>query len=313
METFTYSLRGGIRSAPEFAKKKLATHAVNVGLKCAHGCTYCSTGALHRCHRAFKEIGRSSMSSGFSVIDPEIPEKVARDARKLRKRGCVQLCTTVDAWAPDAHKLALGRRCLEAILQEPGWTVRILTKNAAVAQDFDLLKKHEDRVLLGISLTGTAAKAPVLSAIEPNASPISDRIAALKQAHSMGLRTYGMLCPLPPGISDDPAQIEELVRVVKECGAEEVFAEAVNPRGNGLKKTEEALRTAGFVAEAKAIARVRTRSSWSPYVVRLIGNIQSAMQKHMSIRQLRFLLYPSGLRCEDNTRIRQRNDGIVWL
>jgi DNA repair photolyase len=32
----------------EFEKKKLATHALNVGLLCGHGCLYCSTPAMMR-------------------------------------------------------------------------------------------------------------------------------------------------------------------------------------------------------------------------------------------------------------------------
>jgi DNA repair photolyase len=61
----------------------------------------------------------------------------------------------------------------EAILSEPGWTVRILTKNAAVVEDFDLIKKHRDRVLVGLSLTATPDRESVISVVEPFASPIS--------------------------------------------------------------------------------------------------------------------------------------------
>jgi DNA repair photolyase len=71
IKTYTYPLGSGIRPTPEFAKKKLADFAVNVGLKCAHDCTYCSTEAMLRTHKAFKELGRSSFDSGYSIIDPE--------------------------------------------------------------------------------------------------------------------------------------------------------------------------------------------------------------------------------------------------
>ena len=313
MKTYTYPLSSGIRPTPEFAKKKLADYAVNVGLKCAHDCTYCSTRAMLRMHKAFKKLRRNPFASGYSIIDPDIPEKVAKDAKSKRKRGLVQLCTTVDAWAPDAQKHDLGRRCLEALLAEPGWTVRILTKNAAVADDFDLIKKHKDRVLVGISLTGTADKEDILSIIEPNASPISERLAALRKAHRMGLRTYGMLCPLLPCIADEPKQIDTLVRLVKGCGAEEVFSEAVNRRGNGLTKTEEALRENGFVAEAEAISLVRRTIHWSPYVADLIKNLQRAMRKHMTTRKLRFLLYPANLLDEDLAKVEKDKAGVIWL
>ena len=56
----------------------------------------------------------------------------------------VQLCTTVDAWCPGAQQFDVGRRCLGAILDQ------ILTKNAAVMRDFDLLQEHRDRVVLGL-------------------------------------------------------------------------------------------------------------------------------------------------------------------
>lgn len=87
MKTYVYHLRSGIRSTRPFARKKLAQFAVNVGLKCGHGCTYCSSGALLRCHPAFKKLGRSPFDSGYAIVDPDSPEKVARDARNACKRG----------------------------------------------------------------------------------------------------------------------------------------------------------------------------------------------------------------------------------
>ena len=313
VEEFTYPLKSGIRSTPEFAKKKLADFAVNIGVKCSHGCTYCSAGTSLRMHDAFKEANRSPFESGYSIIDPEMPEKVAREAKSGRNRGLIQLCTTVDAWAPEAKKYDLGRLCLEAILAEPGWTVRILTKNASVVYDFDLIQKYKDRVLVGISLTGTPDKEDVMSVVEPYASPISERIEAMNKAHQMGLRTYGMLCPLLPGVADGKEQIDELVRIAANFGAEEIFSEAVNGRGNGLTKTEEALRMNGFEDEAEAVSRIRRTVNWSPYAASLVENLQLAMKAHMSAEQLRYLLYPKNLREEDLAKIKRNDEGVIWL
>lgn len=171
MESYNTRLSVGITRTKEFERKKLAEYAVNVGTKCGHGCSYCSTGSLLRMHHSFTEAGRSPFDQGYSIVDPETPDRVARDAERIRQRGRVQLCTTVDAWAPEAQKHDLGRRCLHAILAQPGWTVRILTKNMAVARDFDLISRHRDRVLLGLSITGTDDRSAVVSAIEPHASP----------------------------------------------------------------------------------------------------------------------------------------------
>jgi len=313
MKNFTYALGGGINRSPEFQKKGLAEYGVNVGVRCGHDCTYCSSRAMLRCHPAFQELGRKAFDTGYSIVAPDIPERVAEDAKRLWRKGLVQICTTVDAWAPEAQELQLGRRCLEAILAEPGWTVRILTKNAAVADDFDLIKKYRDRVMVGLSLTGTPDKDDVLAVVEPHASPVSERMAALKKAHKLGLRTYGMLCPLLPGIADAPDQIDELVRFVADCGAEEVFSEAVNARGNSLTLTEQVLRDADFLAEADAISAIRKQTVWSQYVVALFQSIQQSMRTHMTADKLRFLLYPKRLAEKDRRAIKKDDAGVVWL
>lgn len=307
------SMGAGISRSKEFEKKRLAQFGLNVGVKCGHDCTYCSTGALLRNHDAFHDSGEDPFGFGYAIIDPRKPEMVAKEAAGKRKRGVVQLCTTVDAWDPAAQEHDLGRQCLEAVLAQPGWTVRILTKNAAVVEDFDIVKRHKDRVLVGLSLTGTTAKQEMIKQVEPNASTISERMTALKKARSMGLRTYGMLCPLLPGVSDEYGDVNELVEFVKGCGAEEIFAEAVNPRGRGLILTAEALRAAGYVTEAEAVDAVRRTPKHSAYTRRLIQNVQRATREHGISKRLRFLLYPSGLTGGDESTIRKDDAGVIWL
>ena len=313
MKTYEWELKSGISRTKEFEKKGLAQFAVNCGLKCNHGCTYCSTGAMLRVHPAFKQIGVSPFENGYAIVDPNTPQRVALDAKNKKQRGLVQLSTTVDAWAPEAQEHNLGRKCLDAILSQPDWTVRILTKNAAVINDFDIIEKHRDRVIVGLSITATPAKSDVVKIIEPNASPIEERFKVFRQAHNRGLHTYGMLCPLLPGIADSPEQIDELVRFMADCGVEEIFAEAVNPRGRGLILTQQALEEAGFPSEAAAIKNIRKRDNWSDYVIHLIRNVQQSVRKYYDINKLRFLQYPSGLKATDIAEIKKDDAGVVWL
>jgi len=44
-----------------------------------------------------------------------------------------------------------------------------------------------------------------------------------------------------------------------------------------------------------------------------LRNVQAAMRKHMSVKQLRFLLYTSALTPEDEARIRKDPAGVIWL
>lgn len=313
MKTYEWKLKNGISRTKEFEKKGLCEYAVNTGLKCGHGCTYCSTGAMLRVHPAFKKLQLSPFDNNYAIVDSSTPKRIAYSARTKRKRGMVQLCTTVDAWAPEAQEHDLGRQCLESILSQSGWMVRILTKNAAVRKDFDLIEKYSDRVLIGLSITATPDKSDIIKMIEPNASPIEERMETLWQSHKLGLRTYAMFCPLLPGIADSPALIDELIKYAVNCGVEEIFAEAVNPRGRGLILTQQALESKGYHTEAAAINNIRSRENWSQYIVRLIKNIQRGVREFYDINKLRFLQYPSGLKAKDINSIKQDDTGVIWL
>ena len=314
MRVHTTSLKGGINKSREFARKGLAEFAVNVGTKCGHDCTYCSTGATLRFHSSFKKVGESPFGTGYAIVDADTPVRVAADAAKHpRARGLVQLCTTVDAWAPEAQAHRIGRRCLEAILGQPGWTVRVLTKNAAVVEDFDVISHHRDRILVGLSLTTTPDKSELMHVVEPNASTNVERMAAMARAHQMGLRTYAMFCPLLPGIAGSPGDVEELVGFALDVGAEEIFVEPVNGRGPGLKATEEALSAAGHDQEASAVHAIRTEENWSAYAAQLPETVQRVLRRRNALPKLRFLLYPKSLKEVDLLAIRQDDAGVRWL
>jgi len=313
MRTHETQLTIGITRTQEFERKRLASFAVNTGTKCGHGCLYCSTRVSLRRHPFFKQIGEDPSGLGYAIVDPSTPERVARDAARCRKRGLVQVCTTVDAWAPEAQQHDLGRRCLEAILSQPGWSVRILTKNAAVQKDFDLIEQHRDRVLVGLSITATPDQSDLMSIIEPNASSVQERIEVMAEASSRGLRTYGMFCPLLPGIADSADQIEELAKLAVEWRAEEIFAEPLNARGSGLRLCEEALRRSGFDLQAESVGSIRREEHWSRYVAELIVKVQDSVRRHFDISKLRLLLYPSKLTTRDTTQIKRDDAGVIWL
>lgn len=312
-KTYLWNTTNGITKTPAFEEKGLATHAVNVGLKCDNNCTYCSTGAMLRTHCAFKTLGVSPFGLGYAIVDKHKSEKVATDAKNLKGSGLIEMCTITDAYSPSARKYNLGRKCLQAILENSNYEVRILTKNAEVEQDFDLIKKYKDRVRVGISITATPDKSEIMQVLEENASPIKERMRVLRKAHKMGFRTYMMLCPLLPGIADSPKQIDKYIIFAESIGAEEIFSEAVNARGKGLILTQEALEKSGYVEEAEAVKAVRKKDAWSQYTYDLIRNIQDSVKEHSDIKKLKFLLYPKNLHQVHLNKLKSNSRGIVWL
>lgn len=305
--------KGGIQATPEFAKKKLCNYAVNVGMACGHQCTYCSSPSLRRTHDDFKDIEQTSFQRGFAIVDPNTPERIRRDVRTLTADDTIQLCTMDDAWSPEAKKYDLGRKCLEILLDETPAQVRILTKNAAVADDFDILKKHKERVIVGLSTGIPASREDAAAAVEPNASPIKDRLAALKKAKKMGLRTYGMLCPCLPGIADSRDALEEMFAAVLECGVEDIWLEPVNARGPGLAATSLALRDAGLDVDAQAIDTIKKTVNWSPYAAGLIETAIDVAKNREVLDRLHILLYLDKLTTEDTDKLKRHKQGIIWL
>ena len=109
----SYSLKGGINRSVEFERKGLAEYAINVGTKCSHGCTYCSTGAMLRCHDSFGAVGEDPFLARVRHHPIQTrPRESPRMPPVFGNADSVQLCTTVDAWSPEAQRHELGRPLL---------------------------------------------------------------------------------------------------------------------------------------------------------------------------------------------------------
>lgn len=138
-----------------------------------------------------------------------------------------------------SQKYQLGRRCLQKLLITSRCKVRILTKNAAVKGDFDIIARYADRVELSLSLTAPPSNADALQVLELNASPIEERVDALRAAKPLGITIYGILCPSLPGIGNTPDAFAELLDITLSLAPTAIWTEPVNPRGPGLKNCED--------------------------------------------------------------------------
>ncbi len=312
LKTYEYAMSVGISRSLEFEKKGLATHAINVGLRCGHGCVYCSTSSLVRTHKAFKAIGHTAFETGFCVVDPTTPERIRRSAQRLTSGDIVMMCNLTDAYSPEAQALELGRRCLEALLKESTCRVRLLTKNAAVREDYDLIEQYPGRVMVGFSITGLPEQENVIRLLEPNASPISERVAALQEAHARGISTFGMLCPCLPGIADSEDILNKMFGLVVGAGAVDVWLEPVNLRGPSLKRSEAVLRAAGRTQEADAVHSARKHSGWNIYARDFVLAVQNVARNFEGIN-LHVLLYRNQFNDDIVFELERNNFGLLWL
>jgi DNA repair photolyase len=313
LNVYIHKLEAGINETPEFEKKGLATHALNVGLGCGHQCAYCSSPSLRCRLPAYGQMQIGPYDRGFAVIDVETDKRILKDMPKLDAGNTIMLSALDDAWSPEARFYGVGRKSLASLLKGTDARIRILTKSAEVAADFDVAKGSEGRVIVGLSTGIPMSREDVAAAVEPNASTIKERLDALKKAHELGFATYGMLCPCLPGVADSEAALTEMFESVLECGVEDIWLEPVNARGKALQNTAIALRLAGLKAEADDVDAIRKEAAWSQYATALAETAVKVADKLDAKDKLHILLYRDGFAASDIERLEKLGPAVIWL
>jgi len=203
-------------------KSKLTDYVINPYTGCQHGCKYCYADFIRR----FQNIDEKWGDFVFPKIN--CPELLEKELEK-NKQGNIWLASVCDCYMPIEAKYKLTRKILEIISNSPyknKFTIEILTKSALVKRDFDLLKKLN--VELGCSINTLDFKISKL--IEPFASAPLERITALKEAKKQGIKVYGFISPVLPGIT----HLEELFRGLSFC--DYVWVELLNNQKSILNR-----------------------------------------------------------------------------
>ncbi len=257
--------KSAITRTPEFEKKKLCTHSLDIGLICDHGCLYCSTPTIPSAffNSAFKENGTTAQkahNAHIAYVDLETPERVKADAKKLTSRDMVMLCTKVDPYSPAVQELNLFRDCLKNLLEiNSECKVRVLSKNATIVDVLADFTDYADRIYFSLSITAPPELREFIDIVEPNASTIQERIDGIKRAKELGFNVFGMISPCIPGILTSESQLQAVLDEIIPLEPEAIWLEPVNRRGQGFKNMIAALNAAGKHAWAKSVDDIRTQ------------------------------------------------------
>jgi len=203
-------------------KSKLTDYVINPYTGCQHGCKYCYAVFIKKFQDIKEEWG------DFAHVKTNCPELLVKELEK-NKPGHIWLSSVTDPYHPLEGKYKLTRKILEIIANSPyknKFTLEILTKSALVKRDFDLIK--ELNAELGMSINTLDGK--TVRIIEPLASPPALRIQTLKEAKEQGIKVFGFISPVIPGITD----LEELFRELKFC--DYVWVELLNTKPSVLQR-----------------------------------------------------------------------------
>lgn len=203
-------------------KSKLTDYVINPYTGCFHGCKYCYADFIRR----FQNI--SEKWGDFVYVKLNCSELLPKELEK-NKAGHIWMSSVCDCYMPIEGKYKLTRRILEIISKSPykkKFSIEILTKSALIKRDFDILKQLN--VEIGCSINTLDEKTSKL--IEPLASLPFERIKVLKEAKLQGIKVYGFISPVLPGITN----LEELFRELRFC--EYVWVELLNTKKSILNR-----------------------------------------------------------------------------
>jgi DNA repair photolyase len=188
-------------------------YSVNPYRGCAHGCSYCYARPTH------EYLG---LSAG---LDFETKIMVKHDAADLLRAflACaswkpefIVLSGVTDCYQPAEREFRLTRGCLE-VAWEARQPIGIITKNALVVRDLDILQPMAAARLVEVGISVTTLDAELGRVMEPRTSSPAARLRAIRELSAAGVPVRVMTAPIIPGLND--TEIPAILAAAKEAGA----------------------------------------------------------------------------------------------
>lgn len=187
--------------------------SVNPYRGCEHGCSYCFARPTH------EYLG---MSAGLDfetkiLVKHDAPEMLRRElSSKKWEPQVLAMSGVTDCYQPIERKLEITRRCLQ-VLAEFRNPVTMITKNALVARDADVLGELAAFGAASVNLSITTLDPALARIMEPRASTPANRLAAVRRLTDAGVPVGVMVAPVIPGINDH--EIPAILRACADAGA----------------------------------------------------------------------------------------------
>ena len=232
--------------------------SINPYIGCAFGCAYCYARYAHRYvmeRAATDDRMVDVLGEAYNKLPPWLafernifvkknaPEILSRTLRfgsdrhlKLLDGETIVIGTATDPYQPAERRFRVTRGILEVIAEHPGLSVTIITKSPLVTRDIDVLSRINRISDLSIHISLITLDRELARRIEPRAPTPESRIRALVRVREAGIEAGINCMPVLPGITDNPSDLEALVKRVSEAGATYVGACAVRLQAAARKR-----------------------------------------------------------------------------
>jgi DNA repair photolyase len=188
--------------------------SINAYRGCEHGCAYCYARPTH-------EVFGLSAGLDFEtriLVKQEAPALLRRELARPSWRGeVIAISGVTDCYQPAERRFRLTRGILE-VMNEANQPTGLITKNALVRRDIDLLAPMAERGLAHVFLSITTLDAELARTMEPRTSPPAMKLAAVKALSDAGVPVGVMVAPVVPGLTDH--EMAGILEAAREAGAQ---------------------------------------------------------------------------------------------
>ena len=187
--------------------------SINPYRGCEHGCAYCYARPTH------ETLG---MNAGLDFETKVLvkQEAVSLLRKELNKKSwqpeIIVISGVTDCYQPAERKFRLTRGILEVLL-EARQPLGMVTKNALIVRDLDLLSELARHNLVNVAISVTTLDAELARTLEPRTATPAARLRAIRELSAAGVPVRAMLAPVIPGITD--TEIPAILQAAKEAGA----------------------------------------------------------------------------------------------
>jgi DNA repair photolyase len=188
---------------------------INVYRGCSHACVYCFARPTHE----YLGLDAGRDFERRIVVKVDAVARLRAELASPRWRGeHVAMGTNTDPYQTCEGRYRLTRGVLEALV-EAGNPFSVLTKSTLVLRDLDVLAEAARRGLVRVDLSIGTLDRGVWRATEPGTPNPLRRIDAVARLNDAGVPCGVLVAPVLPGISDDPALLDDVVRAAVGAGA----------------------------------------------------------------------------------------------
>jgi DNA repair photolyase len=239
---------------------------------CAHGCGYCYARAYH----SYLNLPVSSFETQL-FVKTNVAQVLRAELRRSSWHGeSVAIGTATDPYQPIEGQYRVTRSCLEVMAEHanPG---SITTKGTLITRDIDLLTELANSTHFTVNMSLISTDRELLRRIEPGAPAPASRLRAIEKLSAAGIPVSLSLAPVLPGITDQPSQIEEVVRAAAEHGACDVWTGALR-LAPPVREHFLAILDEHFPQLAQDYRRLFALGSYTPtgYQLRVGGRVEAA-------------------------------------